>query len=176
VIGTRIEARIRPDLSPPSEETGKIADDDFADAFGLLVNAGGNSGLPLHARVGVACSKRKPFPSPESYLAADGFLFEHATSYARVAVADRNCRRRSQQAEGVGEVIIRDFARLLAGRTKIGPNSGFDPGTYHTLILAGISLSGFFINTFIAEGFNADLWTADPFSTARSRSMERAIG
>ena len=29
------------------------------------------------------------------------------------------------------------------------------PG-YHTLILAGISQSGFYINTFLAEGFNAD--------------------
>jgi hypothetical protein len=59
-------------------------------------------------------------------------------------------------AEGVGEVIIRDFGRLLAGRTKIDTNPQFDPGVYHTLILSGISLSGFFINTFIAEGFNAD--------------------
>src|SRR5882762_5622634 len=86
----------------------------------------------------------------------NGFLFEHATSYARVQWQTGIAAGVPQQVEGVGEVIIRDFARLLAGRTKIGPNPGFDPGTYHTLILGGISLSGFFINTFIAEGFNAD--------------------
>jgi hypothetical protein len=86
----------------------------------------------------------------------NGFLFEHATSYARVQWQTGIAAGVPQQAEGVGEVIIRDFARLLAGRTKIGATPQFDPGTYHTLILGGISLSGFFINTFIAEGFNAD--------------------
>jgi hypothetical protein len=86
----------------------------------------------------------------------NGFLFEHATSYARVQWQTGIASGVPQQAEGVGEVIIRDFARLLAGRTKIEPNPGFDPGTYHSVILGGISLSGFFINTFIAEGFNAD--------------------
>jgi hypothetical protein len=59
-------------------------------------------------------------------------------------------------AEGVGEVIIRDFGRMLAGRTQLDAKPPVDFGTYHTLILSGISLSGFFINTFLAEGFNAD--------------------
>jgi len=97
-------------------------------------------------------------PSASNYQGGlgNGFLFEHATSYARVQWQTGIASGVPQQAEGVGEVIIRDFARLLAGRTKIEPNPGFDPGTYHTVILGGISLSGFFINTFIAEGFNAD--------------------
>jgi hypothetical protein len=59
-------------------------------------------------------------------------------------------------AEGVGEVIIRDFGRMLAGRTPLNPKPSVDFGTYRTLILGGISLSGFFANTFLAEGFNAD--------------------
>jgi alpha/beta hydrolase family protein len=86
----------------------------------------------------------------------NGFLFEHATSYARVQWQTGIAAGVPKQAEGVGEVILRDFARLLAGRTRIETNPQFDPGAYHTLILSGISLSGFFINTFIAEGFNAD--------------------
>jgi hypothetical protein len=86
----------------------------------------------------------------------NGFLFEHQTSYARVQWQTGIAASVPATAEGVGEVIIRDFGRLLAGRTKLNGNPGVDFGSYHTLILGGVSLSGFFINTFLAEGFNAD--------------------
>jgi Alpha/beta hydrolase domain len=86
----------------------------------------------------------------------NGFLFEHATSYARVQWQYGFAAGVPKNAEGVGEIIMRDFGRLLAGRTKIEPKMSFDPGTYRTLILGGISQSGFYVNTFVAEGFNAD--------------------
>src|SRR5882757_2044146 len=96
-------------------------------------------------------------PSETSYVGpGNGFLFEHGTSYARVQWQTGIAAGVPKQAEGVGEVIIRDFARLLAGRTQLESKPPADFGVYHTLILGGISLSGFFINTFIAEGFNAD--------------------
>lgn len=86
----------------------------------------------------------------------NGFLFAHATSYARVQWQANVAESVPLQAEGVGEVIIRDFGRMLAGRTPLNPKPTVDFGTYRTLILGGVSLSGFFANTFIAEGFNAD--------------------
>jgi hypothetical protein len=86
----------------------------------------------------------------------NGFLFEHGTSYARVQWQTGIAASVPIQAEGVGEVIIRDFARLLAGRTRLDMKTPVDFGPYHTLILGGVSLSGFFIDTFLAEGFNAD--------------------
>jgi hypothetical protein len=97
-------------------------------------------------------------PSSVMYPAGlgSGFLFDHATSYARIQWQYGVAAGVPKNAEGVGEVVVRDFGRLLAGRTKIDPKPSFDPGTYRTLILAGISQSGFYINTFIAEGFNAD--------------------
>ena len=96
-------------------------------------------------------------PTESSYAAPEnGFLFEHGTSYARVQWQTGIAAGVPRQAEGVGEVIIRDFARLLAGRTQIESKPPADFGPYPTLILGGISLSGFFINTFLAEGFNAD--------------------
>lgn len=97
-------------------------------------------------------------PSAASYEAGfgNGFLFEHATSYARVQWQTGIAAGVPKQAEGVGEVIIRDFGRWLAGRTRLETPSPFDPGAYSTRILGGISLSGFYINTFIIEGFNAD--------------------
>jgi hypothetical protein len=97
-------------------------------------------------------------PSLVAYPAGmgNGFLFEHETSYARVQWQYGIAAGVPQNAEGVGEAIVRDFGRLLAGRTKLDTPQQFDPSTYHTLILAGISQSGFFVNTFIAEGFNED--------------------
>ena len=86
----------------------------------------------------------------------NGFLFEHGTSYARVQWQTGIAASVPMQAEGVGEVIIRDFGRMLAGRTQLDIKPPADFGPYHTLILGGVSLSGFFIDTFIAEGFNAD--------------------
>ena len=86
----------------------------------------------------------------------NGFLFQHGTSYARVQWQTGIAASVPMQAEGVGEVIIRDFGRMLAGRTQLDAKPTEDFGTYHTLILGGISLSGFFIDTFLAEGFNAD--------------------
>lgn len=86
----------------------------------------------------------------------NGFLFEHQTSYARVQWQTGIAASVPMQAEGVGEVIIRDFARMLAGHSQLDAKPPVDFGTYHTLILGGISLSGFFIDTFLAEGFNAD--------------------
>ncbi len=86
----------------------------------------------------------------------NGFLYEHATSYARVQWQTGIAASVPQNAEGVGEVIVRDFGRLLAGRTHLDAKPPVDFGTYHTLILGGISLSGFYIDTFLAEGFNTD--------------------
>jgi len=97
-------------------------------------------------------------PSGSAHAAGvgTGFLFEHATSYARVQWQTGIAASVPMQAEGLGEVILRDFARLLAGRTQLDGKPSADLGVYRTMILGGISLSGFFIDTYIAEGFNAD--------------------
>jgi len=86
----------------------------------------------------------------------NGFLFEHATSYARVQWQTGIAASVPENAEGVGEVIMRDFGRMLAGHTRLDAKPSVDFGTYQTLILGGISQSGFYIDTFLAEGFNAD--------------------
>src|SRR5579872_1143749 len=85
-----------------------------------------------------------------------GFLFKHGTSYARVQWQTGVAASVPENAEGVGEVIMRDFARMLAGHTQLNAPASVDFGKYQTLILGGISLSGFYIDTFLAEGFNAD--------------------
>src|SRR4029077_3523481 len=71
----------------------------------------------------------------------NGFLFAHGTSYARVQWQTGIAASVPEQAEGVGEVIIRDFGRMLCGHTQLDAKPSVDFGTYHTLILSGISLS-----------------------------------
>jgi hypothetical protein len=95
-------------------------------------------------------------PSKTTYPAAlgDGFLFDGLRSYARVQWQVGISPGVPETAQGVGEVIVRDFGRLLrTGRVGNGPSP---LGRYRALVLAGISQSGWFIDTFLAEGFNAD--------------------
>lgn len=97
-----------------------------------------------------------PSKTTDGGMIGNGFLFEHGTSYARVQWQTGIAAGVPENAEGVGEVILRDFGRMLAGSTLLEAKPAVDFGTYQTRILGGISLSGFFIDTFLAEGFNAD--------------------
>lgn len=97
-----------------------------------------------------------PSATPNGGDPGNGFLFERGTSYARVQWQTGIAASVPAQAEGVGEVIIRDFGRMLAGRTQLAAKPPAEFGPYRTVILGGISLSGFFIDTYLAEGFNAD--------------------
>ncbi|MGA3037788.1 MAG: alpha/beta hydrolase domain-containing protein [Vulcanimicrobiaceae bacterium] len=71
----------------------------------------------------------------------NGFLFKHHIAYARVEWQYPLAVGVPKTAQGVGEAIVRDFGAALAG-------------TYHTRLLVGISQSGWFVETFVAEGFN----------------------
>jgi hypothetical protein len=97
-----------------------------------------------------------PSATPNGGNPGNGFLFDHGTSYARVQWQTGFAASVPVQAEGVGEVIIRDFGRMLAGHTQLAAKPPAEFGPYRTVILGGISLSGFFIDTYLAEGFNAD--------------------
>jgi len=123
----------------------------------VIVVEAENRGMPvfldsLHGMAGAGAPSAAPYRSGYG----NGFLFEHATSYARVQWQTGIAASVPKGAEGVGEIIMRDFGRLLAGRAPLDSRPAIEMGPYHTLILSGISLSGFFIDTFIAEGFNAD--------------------
>jgi hypothetical protein len=116
-----------------------------------------NRGRPafLNALHGIAAAGA---PSAATYGAGFGnnFLFEHGTSYARVQWQTGIAASVPSRAEGVGEVIVRDFGRMLGGRIEMNVEAPAGFTAYNTVILGGISLSGFFIDTFLAEGFNVD--------------------
>lgn len=85
-----------------------------------------------------------------------GFLQNHATSYARIQWQTGISPGVPERAQGVGLVIMRDFGRWLGGRTPAIVTGDFKPVAYPKMILGGISQSAWLVNTFVAEGFNAD--------------------
>jgi hypothetical protein len=86
----------------------------------------------------------------------NGFLEQHHIAYARVAWQTGIATGVPASAQGIGEVIVRDFARVLRGERAGLRAESFDPGRYRVTVLGAISQSAWFVNSFIAEGFNVD--------------------
>jgi hypothetical protein len=92
-------------------------------------------------------------PSPELAAIGDGFLPGHRIALAAVQWQAGLPGGPPESAQGIGEVAMRDFGRWLGGAFRNGPQRA--PVFTHR-ILAGVSQSAWFVNTFVAEGFNAD--------------------
>lgn len=132
----------------PKDATGHYA---YASAFELIVPA---QGEPANEALYVDAENRG---SAVSQGALGGFLQAHATSYARVQWQAGISPGVPANAQGVGLVILRDFARWLAGRTPdVVMRGDWKPAAHNKLILGGISQSAWTVNTFVAEGFNVD--------------------
>jgi hypothetical protein len=95
--------------------------------------------------------------APSSQAALGGFLQGHATSYARVHWQTGISKGVPADTQGIGLVIVRDFARWLAGRTPQTKVVGdYKPVAYKHMVLGGVSQGAWFVDTFIAEGFNGE--------------------
>jgi hypothetical protein len=88
-----------------------------------------------------------------------GFLGELDLGYARVQWEAGIAAGVPATAQGVGQVVVRDFGRLLTGAAD-GPSTPAEGAEavprFGTAVLAGISQSAWFVTTFVAEGFNVD--------------------
>lgn len=82
-------------------------------------------------------------------------LLRHHLAYARVHWQSGIAAGVPAQAQGVGEVILRDFGRLLGGDFAQADGAARLSHFRHRLI-AGISQSAWMVNALIAEGFNRD--------------------
>ncbi|HEY3951651.1 alpha/beta hydrolase domain-containing protein [Phenylobacterium sp.] len=137
----------------PKAPDGRYA---WSSAFELIAPA---AGQPANEVVYVDSENRG---SPVSLSALSGFLQAHATSYAHVQWQAGISPGVPTAAQGVGLVVMRDFARWLAGRTPdaavSGPKDaeGWKLAPYRKLILGGISQSAWLVDDVIAEGFNVD--------------------
>jgi hypothetical protein len=87
-------------------------------------------------------------------LLGEDFLFGGGRAYATVAWQTERNPDVPAGAQGVGEVIVRDFGRLLIDGAIGGTPPPF--GTFEHLVLAGWSQGAWFATTLVAEGFNQD--------------------
>ncbi len=95
-----------------------------------------NRGSPLLLRA-LADAPGPPYPRSVARV-----LRHERIAYARVQWQTGVAAAVPATAQGVGEVIVRDFGRFLAPR-------------YPRRALIGVSQGAFFVDTFLAEGFNA---------------------
>ncbi|MSP93646.1 MAG: hypothetical protein EXR00_00105 [Alphaproteobacteria bacterium] len=132
---------IAPAAGQPANEVIFIDSENRGNAVMLnLINEAGMQGPPMAARFREGLG--------------NGFLQRHATSYARVQWQVKISKDVPETAQGIGLVIMRDFARALGGHTTAP--SGYAPAIYQKMILGGKSQSSWFVNSFIAEGFNVE--------------------
>ncbi|MGW1784819.1 alpha/beta hydrolase domain-containing protein [Streptomyces sp. NPDC002143] len=121
---------------------------------GAVVVEAENRGSPLMLRDFNGFDVPSGAPQDVSYAPGmgNGFLFDGARSYARVQWQTGYAPGVSQVAQGVGQVIMRDFGRLLReGRMS----EAVSPlGTYRQRLLVGLSQAAWFVTSFVAEGFN----------------------
>lgn len=123
-----------------------------------------NRGRPLtHNKLNEMAASGPPAAAKYQEGLGNGFLQRHETAYARVQWQTGLAAGVPANAQGVGLVIMRDFARLLRGRTPGAQvTGGALPPAYKHALLAGISQSGWYVVTYVAEGFNADPRTGGP--------------
>jgi hypothetical protein len=82
-------------------------------------------------------------PASATYRrSVSSFLRSERLAYARIQWQTGIASDVPASAQGVGEVIVRDLGRLLAR-------------SYPRRVLVGVSQGAFFVDTFLAEGFNA---------------------
>ena len=113
---------------------------------GVVLVEAENRGLPLFL------SALQPAQAGPADL-GDGALATAGLSYARVQWQTGIAAGVPAGAQGVGEVVVRDFGRLLEGSTR-RPAGASDVPVFGGSILAGVSQGGWFVDTFVAEGFN----------------------
>ena len=117
-------------------------------------NRGGPSVLGLVTGVNLRAGAPSEVTYPQGL--GPGCLFDLGVGYARVQWQTGHAESVPVYAQGVGLVSVRDMARLLA--------DGGEPllGRHPRLVLSGASQSAWFVNTFVAEGFNADPVSGGP--------------
>ena len=155
VAGLRELAAGRPTI--PYEIAFHIVAPELASEANAVVVEAPNRGNHILARsIGdpaAAPTDQTAASSPTAAAIGDGFLPRHGISLAAVQWQAGLPGGPPESAQGIGEVAVRDFGRWLGGAFR--SRAAAMPIFRHR-ILAGVSQSAWFVNTFIAEGFNAD--------------------
>jgi Alpha/beta hydrolase domain len=146
------------DLVPYKTTFDITLPDDPSLANGVIVeasNRGGGASVLLGMMGASDASNHSPTSANASGVnhsePVDNFLFDQHLSLAVIQWQAGETPGVPQAAQGIGEIIVRDFGRLLAGDF---PQAHSSLPSFQYRILAGVSQSAWFVNSFIAEGFN----------------------
>ncbi len=130
-----------------------VAPEAASDADTVIVEAPNRGRTIFPSAISVRAAVTGPDADPIASAIGDGFLLSHGISVAAIQWQTGFAAGAPQNAQGIGEVVVRDFGRWLSGafRDEAAPLPIF-----RHRILAGVSQAAWLVNTFIAEGFNGD--------------------
>ena len=130
-----------------------VAPEAASDADAVVVEAPNRGRTIFTSAIGVRAAVTGPNADPVASVINDGFLLSHRISIAAIQWQTGFAAGVPPRAHGIGEVVVRDFGRWLGGEFR----SGDSPlPIFRHRILAGVSQAAWFVNSFVAEGFNAD--------------------
>src|SRR3984957_13846779 len=130
-----------------------VAPEAASDADAVVVEAPNRGRTIFTSAIGVRAAVTGPNADPVASVINDGFLLTHRISVSANQWQTGFAAGVSPSAQGIGEVVVRDFGRWLGGAFR----SGASPlPIFRHRILAGVSQAAWFVNSFVAEGFNAD--------------------
>jgi Alpha/beta hydrolase domain len=130
-----------------------IAPEAASEADDVVVEAPNRGRTIFPNAIGIAAAVTGPNADPAASAMGDGFLLSHNISVAAIQWQTGFAAGVSPSAQGIGEVVVRDFGRWLGGAFRSGPSP---LPIFRHCILAGVSQAAWFVNSFVAEGFNAD--------------------
>jgi Alpha/beta hydrolase domain len=130
-----------------------VAPDAASAAAAVVVEAPNRGRTILPGAIGAAAAVTGANADPVARAIGDGFLLSHRISVAAIQWQTGFAPGVPETAQGIGEVVVRDFGRWLGGAFRGGTST---VPIFHDRILAGVSQAAWFVNSFIAEGFNVD--------------------
>ena len=130
-----------------------IAPEAASETDAVVVEAPNRGRTIFPNAIGVAAAVTGPNADPVASAISDGFLLDHGIAVAAIQWQTGFAVGVPQSAQGIGEVVVRDFGRWLGGAFRSGPSP---LPIFRYRILAGVSQAAWFVNSFVAEGFNAD--------------------
>jgi Alpha/beta hydrolase domain len=130
-----------------------VAPEAASEADAVVVEAPNRGRSIFPGAISVPAPVTSPSADPVARDIGDGFLLSHGISVAAIQWQTGFAAGVPPSVQGIGQVVVRDFGRWLGGAFR----SGAAPlPLFHHRILAGVSQAAWFVNGFIAEGFNAD--------------------
>jgi hypothetical protein len=130
-----------------------VAPEAASDADTVVVEAPNRGRTIFPGAISVPAPVTGPSADPAASAMGDGFLLSHRISVAAIQWQTGFAAGVPQSAQGMGEVVVRDFGRWLGGAFRSEASS---LPIFRYRILAGVSQAAWFVNSFIAEGFNVD--------------------